>query len=50
MKEELFGTIMYDGKMYNLDKDDIDELVKISQELKEKAQNLEEKVEKVFKQ
>jgi hypothetical protein len=50
MKEELFGTISYDGKMINLDKDNIEDLKKISSELKERQKNLEIKVENIFKQ
>ena len=36
MKEDLFGNIMYDGKMINVDTEDIEKLSKISEELKEK--------------
>ena len=50
MKDELFGTISYDGKMINLDKDNIEDLKKISSELKERQKNLEIKVENIFKQ
>ena len=34
MKEDLFGNIMYDGKMINVDTEDIEKLSKISEELK----------------
>lgn len=50
MKEDKFGNIVYDGKTINLDKEDIENLKKISSELKEKNKNLEEKIEKIFKQ
>ncbi len=50
MKEDLFGNIMYDGKMINVDTEDIEKLSKISEELKEKNKKLEEKIENIFNQ
>ncbi len=50
MKEELFGNVMYNGKMINVDTEDIEALKKISSELKEKNKQLEEKVENIFRQ
>jgi len=50
MKEELFGSIMYEGQMINVDEEDIENLTKIAQALKEKKARLEEKAENIFKQ
>ena len=50
MKNEVFGSIMYDGKMINLDKENIETLEKISQELKEKCDTLKNKSATIFKQ
>lgn len=50
MKEDLFGTVFYNGKLINVDTEDIEKLKKISEELKEKNNKLEEKSEKIFKQ
>lgn len=50
MKEELFGSIMYNGKMINVDKENIEVLKNISNELKEKNKKLEVSVEKIFNQ
>ena len=50
MKEETFGSIMYKGKMINIDSENIDVLKNISDELKEKNKQLEMTVEKIFNQ
>jgi hypothetical protein len=50
MKKEMFGTIMYDGKMINLDSTEIEKLEKISSDLKEKCESLKKKSEVIFKQ
>lgn len=50
MKEDTFGTIMYDGKLIDIDKEDIEKLKKISKELSEKNDILEQKAEKIFNQ
>lgn len=50
MKEDTFGTIMYDGKLIDIDKEDIEKLKKISKELSEKNNILEQKAEKIFNQ
>ena len=46
--KDVFGNVMYDGKMINVDKEDIENLKKISKDLKEKNKKLEEKIEKIF--
>ena len=50
MKEETFGNIMYNGKMINIDSENIDVLKNISGELKEKNKQLEMTMEKIFNQ
>lgn len=50
MKDDLFGNIMYEGKMINIDNEQIEVLKKISEELYNKNIKLEEKVEKIFNQ
>ena len=50
MKEELFGSIMYNGKLVDIDKEDIENLKNISKDLREKNKILEEKIENIFKQ
>ena len=50
MKEDTFGSIMYGGKLIDLDKEDIDKLKKISKELSQKNDMLEQKAEKIFNQ
>ena len=50
MKEDKFGTIMYNGKIVDVDTEDIETLKKISKELKEKNEELEKKSEKIFNQ
>ena len=50
MKEELFGSIMYEGKMINVDQEDIETLKKIVTTLTEKNKKLEAKAENIFKQ
>lgn len=50
MKEDIFGSIMYDGKMINVDKEKIETLENISKELKEKNKKLEQKAENIFNQ
>lgn len=50
MKENLFGSMMYNGKLVNIDTEDMEKLRKISEELKEKNKILEEKTEKIFNQ
>jgi len=50
MSEEMFGSVMYNGKMINVDKENIEVLKNISQELKEKNKKLEETADKIFNQ
>ncbi len=50
MKEDIFGNVLYNGKMVNIDKESVENLKKISSDLKEKNKKLEEKAEKIFKQ
>lgn len=50
MEEDKFGTVMYNGKIVNVDTEDIEILKRISKELKEKNEELEKKSEKIFNQ
>lgn len=50
MKNENFGSIMYNGKMINLDTSKISDLEKMKKDLYEKEKNLKEKIVTVFKQ
>ncbi len=50
MENDIFGSVMYDGKMINLDKESIENLEKISEELKIKTESLKSKMITVFKQ
>ena len=50
MKEEKFGTIFYDGKIVDLDKEDIEKLKNLSKELKDKSRALDKKAEYIFNQ
>ena len=50
MENDIFGSVMYDGKMINLDKESIENLEKISEELKIKTESLKSKIITVFKQ
>lgn len=50
MKEELFGSIMNNGKLVDIDKEDIENLKKISEELRERNKILEDKTENIFNQ
>ena len=46
--EEKFGTIVYEGKMINLDSEDIEKLSEISEELNKKYNSLMKKTLTVF--
>ena len=48
--EEKFGTIVYDGKMINLDSEDLEKLSEISGKLSEKYDSLVKKAQVVFNQ
>lgn len=48
--EEKFGTIVYDGKMINLDSESLEKLSDISQELSNKYDSLLKKTLTVFNQ
>lgn len=48
--EEKFGSIMYDGKMINLDNESIEKLSEISEELNSKYNSLMKKTLTVFNQ
>lgn len=48
--EEKFGTIVYEGKMINLDSEDIEKLSEISEELNKKYNSLMKKTLTVFNQ
>jgi hypothetical protein len=50
MKEEKFGTIMNDGKIIDLDKENIEKLEKLSADLKDKSNSLKQKAEAIFNQ
>lgn len=50
MDKDVFGSIMYSGKMVNLDKENIESLEKMSQELKEKCNTLKKKANSIFNQ
>lgn len=50
MKNNNFGSIMHDGKIIDIGKTDIDQLQKISKDLKEKSEDLNNKIITVFKQ
>lgn len=50
MENDIFGSVVYDGKMINLDKESIENLEKISEELKIKTESLKSKMITVFKQ
>lgn len=50
MENEIFGSVMYNGKMINLDKENIENLEKISQDLKIECETLKAKMITVFKQ
>lgn len=50
MKQEVFGNITYEGKLVNVDKEDIEKLKEISKNLKEKNKKLEQKIDGIFKQ
>lgn len=47
---EKFGTIMYDGKMVNLDSEEIEKLESISEEISKKYSGLMKKTLTVFNQ
>ena len=48
MEKDFFGSITYDGKMINLDKEKVDKLEEISVALKEKCSELREKANSMF--
>lgn len=48
--EEKFGTIVYDGKMINLDSENLEKLSEISKELNDKYNLLYKKSLSVFNQ
>ena len=50
MKDDVFGSIMYNGKLINVDKEDVQNLKKISAELKDKNKKLEDRMEKILEQ
>ncbi len=50
MTEEKFGSMMYNGKMINLDTENVEMLEKISNELKLKSESIKKKAEVIFKQ
>lgn len=50
MENDTFGSTMIDGRMVNIDKEDINTLRKYSEELKQKVNILNGKVENIFKQ
>lgn len=50
MKSEKFGSIMFDGKMIDIDRTNIEELEKIETKLKENEKNLKSKVVTIFNQ
>ncbi len=50
MDKEKFGSIILDGRMINLDSENIETLEKIESNLQEKENNLKNKVITVFKQ
>ena len=50
MKKENFGSIMYDGKIINLETSEISDLERIQENLKQQREELKQKMEVVFKQ
>ena len=48
--EEKFGSIVYDGKMINLDSEDVENLSKISTDITKKYNTLMKKTLTVFNQ
>lgn len=50
MENESFGSIFYKDKMVNLDRSNVQELEKISEDLDLKEKSLKSKVLTVFKQ
>jgi len=48
MEKDVFGTIFYNGRMVDLDKEDIGTLEKISKELKVQDEELKNKVLSIF--
>ena len=50
MKKESFGSIIYNGKMINLDTSNVSDLEKMKKDLYKKEKNLKEKIVAVFKQ
>ena len=50
MKKESFGSIVYNGKMINLDISSISDLEKMKEDLYKKEGKLKEEINKVFKQ
>ena len=46
----MFGSVMYNGKMINVDNENIEVLKNISNEIKEKNKALEITAEKIFNQ
>ena len=50
MNKDIFGNIFYEGKIIDIDKEDINKLKEISQKLVEKNRTLEEKMDKIFYQ
>lgn len=50
MKEEVFGSVMLDGKMINLDKDDLEKLQDISSKMKDKCDTLKKRTSTIFNQ
>jgi hypothetical protein len=49
-QDEKFGNIIHNGNMINIDKESIENLEKISLELKEKCESLRQKTDAIFKQ
>ena len=50
MKKENFGSIMYDGKIINLETSEINDLEKIQENLKQQREELKQKMKIIFKQ
>ena len=48
MEKDIFGTIFFDGKLVDLDKENIENLEKMSNELKSKDEELKKKILTIF--
>lgn len=45
MEEEKFGAVIFDGKIYNLDKMPLEEITKLKQRMMQEEKNLTEQID-----